>query len=78
MTADPSPARMDRVADRLADVLTDALTSLDRLQRTRSLTDEEAVAALTALLQGQGMQLNDALLRSLVGRIGLDPHRWAE
>jgi hypothetical protein len=70
MTAGTDPERMDRVADRLADALADALTSLDRLQRTRPLTDDEAVAALSVLLHGRGMQLNDDLLRSFVAQIG--------
>lgn len=58
--------RMDRVADRLAEALDGSLSSLARLRGSQSLTEEQAVTALAALLQMHSIQLNESLLHTLV------------
>lgn len=67
MPSDARAERMDRVAARLAESLNGPLTSLARLRESHRLSDAEAIRALASMLQGQGIQLNDGLLGTLVG-----------
>jgi hypothetical protein len=66
MTWDVHQERMDRVADLLAAAMESTLVAFASMVQARSLSEPEAVAVLTAMLQTQRIRLNDELLHTLV------------